>query len=299
MKILLTGATGFIGTNFVLNLHDKYEIVALVREGSNTSKIESFCKVYRYDGKIESLIKIFKEEKFDGVVHLATLYKANHTYNEIDSLIYSNIKFGVDILEAIKVIPVAFFINTMTAFEYSNSDKYNPVNFYAATKHAFFDIIKYYSGVASTYFSHLMIFDTYGANDTRPKIFNLWKKIAKSGEVLEMSAGEQKIDISHVDDVINGFDILIDLCVKKKVKNNQIFALESPKRYFLRKLAKIFEKGTNIKLNIKWGAKPYRENEIMNPVSTKRCKEIKKLPKWKQKINLEKGIEALWKNEKI
>ena len=27
LKILLTGATGFVGTNFVLNLHNKYEII--------------------------------------------------------------------------------------------------------------------------------------------------------------------------------------------------------------------------------------------------------------------------------
>ncbi|EAH4472470.1 NAD(P)-dependent oxidoreductase, partial [Campylobacter coli] len=35
MKILLTGATGFIGTNFILQLYNKYEIIALVRKSSN------------------------------------------------------------------------------------------------------------------------------------------------------------------------------------------------------------------------------------------------------------------------
>ena len=55
LKILLTGATGFVGTNFVLNLHNKYEIIALVRNTSDTSKIEKFCKIYRYDESIESI----------------------------------------------------------------------------------------------------------------------------------------------------------------------------------------------------------------------------------------------------
>ncbi|WP_300704116.1 NAD-dependent epimerase/dehydratase family protein [uncultured Campylobacter sp.] len=54
MKILLTGATGFVGTNFVLNLHKKYEIIALVRQSSDVSKIDKFCKIYRYDESIES-----------------------------------------------------------------------------------------------------------------------------------------------------------------------------------------------------------------------------------------------------
>lgn len=40
LKILLTGATGFIGTNFILKLHKKYEITALVRKNSNITRIK-------------------------------------------------------------------------------------------------------------------------------------------------------------------------------------------------------------------------------------------------------------------
>ncbi|EHF7938931.1 NAD-dependent epimerase/dehydratase family protein, partial [Campylobacter coli] len=50
MKILLTGATGFIGTNFILQLYNKYEIIALVRKSSNVNKIKDYCKIYYYDG---------------------------------------------------------------------------------------------------------------------------------------------------------------------------------------------------------------------------------------------------------
>ncbi|EAI1353343.1 SDR family oxidoreductase, partial [Campylobacter jejuni] len=42
MTILLTGATGFIGTNFILQLYKKYNIIALVRKSSNISRIEKF-----------------------------------------------------------------------------------------------------------------------------------------------------------------------------------------------------------------------------------------------------------------
>ncbi|EAL5456088.1 NAD(P)-dependent oxidoreductase, partial [Campylobacter coli] len=42
MKILLTGATGFIGINFVLRLYKKYEIIALVRKTSNIEKIKGY-----------------------------------------------------------------------------------------------------------------------------------------------------------------------------------------------------------------------------------------------------------------
>ena len=77
-----------------------------------------------------------------------------------------------------------------------------------------------------------------------------------------------------------------------KIKNNQIYTLEN-KRYTLKELASLFEKYSGLKLNIKWGAKPYRENEIFNPISAKDSKELKKLPNYKPKISLEEGIKML------
>ena len=293
MKILLTGATGFVGTNFVLNLHKKYEIIALVRQSSDVSKIDKFCKIYRYDNTIESIQKVFESEKIDGVVHLASLVLGGkNSISVIKDIIKANIEFPSLLLEIIYENPVKFFINTSSSFEYANSNEYKPSNFYAATKKAFYDITKYYSYMLETKFAHLLLYDNYGKNDTRTKIFNLWKKIAQNGETLEMSKGEQKIDISHVDDVINGFDILIQLCLDNKIKNNQIYTLEN-KRYTLKELASLFEKYSGLKLNIKWGAKPYRENEIFNPISAKDSKELKKLPNYKPKISLEEGIKML------
>lgn len=290
-KILLTGATGFVGTNFVLQLHDQYAITALVRENSDISKIESHCKICRYTN-LDSILQLFQKEHFDGVVHLATLYLANHTPQDIKSLVDSNVYFGSALLEACKLNPPRFFINTLSAFAYANSKIYNPINLYAATKQAFYDICAYYAQVLPTTFSHLLLYDTYGNNDTRPKIFNLWHKIAKSGESLAMSAGEQRLDISHIFDVVSGYAVLIQLCLENRVSKNQIYTLEN-KRYTLRELAALFEKYTNSTLRIQWGAKPYRQNEIMEPISAKDSNLLEKLPNWNPKISLEQGLKML------
>lgn len=293
MKILLTGASGFVGTNFILELHNKYDIVALVRESSDISKIEKYCKVYRYDGNIESLMNLFKKEKFDGVVHLAAFQRLDddNAKDFIDSMIYTNITFGSHILEASKKYYIKFFINTLSSFQYANSNIYSPMNLLAATKHAFYKIIYLYSTSNPILFCHLLLYDNYGENDKRVKIFNLWKEIAKSGENLDMSPGEQKMDIIHVRDVVSGFDTLIELCNKKEAINGQIYTLES-KRHTLKELARLFEKYTDSKLNITWGAKPYRKNEIMNPISSHDNKDIMKLPNFNQKISLKEGLKS-------
>lgn len=293
LKILLTGATGFVGRNFVLQLHDQYEITALVRENSDISKIESHCKIYRYKD-LDSILQLFQKEHFDGVVHLATLYFANHMPQDIKNLVDSNVYFGSALLEACKLNPPRFFINTLSAFVYANSKIYNPINLYAATKQAFYDICAYYTQVLPTTFSHLLLYDTYGNNDTRSKIFNLWHKIAKSGESLAMSAGEQRLDISHIFDVVSGYAVLIKLCLENRVSKNRIYTLEN-KRYTLRELAALFEKYTNSTLRIEWGVKPYRQNEIMEPISAKDSNLLEKLPNWNPKISLEQGLKILIK----
>jgi len=228
IKILLTGATGFIGTNFVLRLHQKYEIIALVRPTSNTNKIEKYCEIYRYDDDFKCLENLFNEKKFDGVVHIAALAPtAANPNNNIDDLINSNITFGTRLLEASKE-KIKFFINTSSSFNYCNCTTYRPASLYAASKKAFEDIMTYYAlDNDEIVYTNLLFFNAYGPNDkaNSTRLFSLLDKVAKSGEVLQMTDGTQIVDYSHVFDVVAGFDILIELCLKEpEFAKNKVFS---------------------------------------------------------------------------
>lgn len=291
MKLLVTGATGFVGKNFIFQLHKKYKITALVRTESDTSMIEEYCSIYRDNGDIQTLSAFIQEECFDGVIHLATYYQPSHSSKDFLTMLSSNIIFGSKLLEALCSNPPKFFINTITFSQFTNSSSYTPAGLYDATKQAFCDIICFYASKLPTIFCNLLLYNTYGANDNRPKVFNLWSKIAKTQETMEMSKGEQKIDISHIDDVINGFQTLIELCQNDKISTLSTYTLEN-QRYTLKELANIFMQATNTHLPIIWGAKPYRENEIMDPISSKNSN-LKKLPYWEPKISLQEGIKTI------
>lgn len=288
LKLLVTGATGFVGTNFIIQLHKKYEITAIVRPTSNVSQIEDFCTPYFWNEGIYELAELFRQKKFDGVVHLATYYQPSHSGEDFTKMLSSNIVFGANLLEALSSNPPSFFINTITFSQFANTDSYNPAGLYDATKQAFCDIMHFYASKIPTIFCNLLLYNTYGANDNRPKIFNLWKKIANTQNTIEMSKGEQKIDISHINDVIHGFEVLIELCTNNQVPTLSTFTLEN-QRHTLRELAQIFEYATNTKLPIIWGAKPYRHNEIMDPISSKNSP-LAKLPTWNPKISLKEGM---------
>lgn len=293
MKILVTGATGFIGKNLVKHLSTIHKITALVQENSDISIIKHYCTPYRYNQQLKDLVDFIKQERFDGIVHLATYYQPSHSIEDLNKMLYSNIVFGTQLLEALSYCPPKFFINTITFSQFANSNSYSPAGLYDATKQAFCDITRFYASKISTTFCNLLLYNTYGSNDDRPKIFNLWKKIAQNQEVMEMSKGEQKIDISHVDDVILGFEILVELCRNNKISTLSTFTLEN-QRYTLKELAQIFEDALNTKLPIIWGAKSYRHNEIMDPISSEKSSFLK-LPQWKPKISLLEGILDVYK----
>jgi len=288
MKIFITGATGFIGQHLIkLLLKEGYTIHILVRPSTDSNLINSQVRVFVYNSSIESLLAYFKNENFQGVIHLASLFSTQHKTVEIEPFISSNITLGTQLLEAATLNNVAWFINTGTFWQNYNDKNNNPLNLYAATKEAFETIAKYFTLNHPLKFVTLKLNDTFGSNDTRDKILNLWKKNLQTKELLEMSKGDQIIDISYIDDITNAYLVLIDYVNKTdfNICKNKVFVVSNSQKISLKALSKLFEKLTQTTLNIQWGAKEYRKNEIFIPYSSG-----KTVPNWKQKYTLEESL---------
>lgn len=268
MKIFITGATGFIGKHLVKKLVDEGHQITINLFGEETSPFDDKVLTYKLkETNIQNDIEYLKQESFDGIIHLASLYLTIHQPEDAVKLIDSNIRFSTYILECASQSKVKWFINTGTFWQNYNNAEYSPVNLYAATKQAFESIARYYIETNQIKFSTLRLCDTYGHNDTRPKIFNLWERIAKTGETLDMSPGEQIIDISFIDDIVDAFELLANHLQNNnpEVDNGSVYAVKAKIRYTLKELASIFEEATGFKLNINWGEKPYRNREVMVP----------------------------------
>jgi CDP-paratose synthetase len=268
MKILVSGTTGFVGQHLVKRLAENgHEIFPLAHPTNDFSFLE--------------------REKFDGVIHLASLFLAQHKSEDTVGLVDSNILLGTNLLEVSVKNNIPWFINTGTFWQHYEDKEYSPVNLYSATKQAFQDIAQYYIETSEIDFVTIKLIDTFGPNDTRPKLFNLWDKISRSGETLDMSAGEQIMDISFIDNVIDAYVQMIELISKDKERklNGKSFAVTSGERMTLKELAKLFEKTTGKKLNINWGQRSYRPREVMVPWTKGET-----IPGWKQKVSIEEGI---------
>ena len=270
MKILLTGATGFIGKNLIELLSlNKINFCCIIRPTTDTSFLDSNNFKYFLDnGQLENLIAHMKSENYSGIIHLASLFIAEHKKEQINELINSNILFGTKLVEAAVLSKVKWFINTGTFWQHFDGEQYNPVNLYAATKQAYEDILKFYAETSNLVCTTLKLNDTYGDGDTRKKVFNLWKQISKTGETIDMSQGEQLIDIVHVSKVTEAYLKLIKLLEKEDATKHQLksYYVSSNNNISLKELAVKFERENNTKLNINWGGRAYRKREVMKPI---------------------------------
>ncbi|QLY79125.1 NAD-dependent epimerase/dehydratase family protein [Clostridium intestinale] len=296
-KIVVTGATGYIGSNIVKKLlDDGNEIYLICRKSSsieNLKSVESKLNIFFYEDNIEALIEFFNKIKPDCVFHLASLFIAEHKNKDIGALIDSNIKFGTNILEAMKEANIKNLINTGTSWQNYNSEEYNPVCLYAATKEAYEKIIEYYVSTHELKVITLRLFDTFGPKDNRNKILNLLDKFSKEKTVLKMSPGEQMLDLTYIDDIVSGFCRANQLVGNMQVGKHYKYVLSS-ERIKLKDLIKLYESLSDKKVLVEWGARPYRDREVMIP-----CTNLEILPGWKAEISLKDGLNRMIEINKL
>jgi nucleoside-diphosphate-sugar epimerase len=287
---LLTGASGFIGAALAQRLlRDGWEVHLLLRPGSDAGDLTQALpqlRVHRHDGSTADLVAIVAAAAPQVVFHLASLFLAQHTHDDVRRLIESNLLFSTQLSEAMAANAVRLLVNTGTAWQHYDNDGYNPVNLYAATKEAFAALLRYYVECHGLRVCTLKLFDTYGPGDKRPKLLNVLKRAALDGTPLAMSPGEQLIDLVYIDDVVEAFILAFEqLASGAQQAAMADYGVSSGAALPLREIAALYGRVTGKPLTIEWGGRPYRPREVMLPWTNYRS-----VPGWRPLVDLATGI---------
>lgn len=259
--VLITGATGFVGAHLTKYLVDAgYIVHAIVRPVSDISGLKALkqeqLRIHIYDSQHhfkEIFEEISEREKPRLVYHLASMVVGAPAVERIGELIQSNITFGVDLLEAMKAYGIRNLVNTGTSWQHYENALYNPVNLYAATKQAFQDIEVYYEQACGFKVINLHLFDNYGPGDKRKKLLNLLKDAGERGTVLQMTPGEQLIDLVYIDDLVRAFVLAGEYLLQQQYDYCGTYAVSSGRPIALRNLVEVIQKIMSKEINIKWG----------------------------------------------
>ena len=213
-KILLTGSSGFVGSNILNNLSDNHKFYIVVRKKPSKKILKNknvkFIKFTDY----KDLNNKLKKTNVDVVIHCATHYVKNHEFYDIKKFCESNLLLGNVILENLKNMKVKKFINFSTVWEDSNSIINNSENLYAAYKKSFSIILGFYKkNLTKVKFYETMLSDTFGKNDLRNKIINTLKKNYSRGKTTKIISRNLYLNLLNVLDVIKA----INLILKKKL----------------------------------------------------------------------------------
>ncbi len=290
-KALVTGVTGFIGHHLATRLIEEgWTVTVVVRNGSSEARIPNGAHVARHDGSSIGMMEIFSLARPEVVFHLASKIVTRHSLADLDSLVDSNLRFGLQLLEATVSVGCGRFVNTGTGWQHFENRDYDPVCLYAATKQAFEDLIEYYVRVSGLKVATLKLHDNYGEEDPRGKLMALLLGAALSGELLDLSPGEQRIDLVNVRDVASAFMITDRVLAAQPASVHLHYMIKAPETISIRELAELIQKVTGRPVNAVWGARPYREREVMMP--SDRGEQV---PGWQPTVTLEEGIREIWK----
>jgi nucleoside-diphosphate-sugar epimerase len=292
--VLITGISGFLGRYIAENYKScGWEVHGILRKSSRKKTVISYISssnLHQMSGDHSSINSIMRKVKPDLVVHLASLFISEHNPENIDDLILSNILFGVKLLEAMRINNIKKIINAGTSWQNFKAANYCPVNLYAATKQAFSDLLEYYVDAEGFSAVTLKLTDTYGYDDHRKKIINLLSQAISDRKILEISPGEQLVDLVHGCDVAECFRIVGAELLSNEEKGHSQFYVGSGKPISLKSLVKIMEEICGVTVPVIWGARNYRDREVMIPF------EGNTYPGWKPKIKLRDGLRVILKN---
>ena len=212
-RTLVTGATGFLGRNLVSKLAlDGADVTVLQRQGASSGPIvkglaAQGAQIVDYGTQEEFREKVVAS-KFDRVFHLATLYTREHLPSDIGPLIEANIGLGTQLLDAV-VGTECVVVSALSFFQFRH-ELPAPYSLYSATKEAFTTVARHYRDVALVDVREVVLYDTFGPGDTRPKLIPHVARSFANGTPLSLGPSTQLVNLLFVADVIAGLIAVAD-----------------------------------------------------------------------------------------
>ena len=227
MKILVTGAAGFIGfftakklcergdeVVGIDNLNDYYDVSLKQARVKQLEPFANFRFIKLDIADREAMAELFTAEKFERVIHLAAQAGVRYSLENPASYIDSNLVGFGNILEGCRHNHIQHLVYASSSSVYGANETMpfstqdnvdHPVSLYAATKKANELMAHTYShlyGLPTTGLRFFTVYGPWGRPDMSPFLF---AKAILNGEPIKVfNYGKHKRDFTYIDDIVEG-----------------------------------------------------------------------------------------------
>ncbi len=242
MKIIVTGAVGFVGTNLVKRLlNDGHEVWSL--DNYSTGKKENEqdgCKYISVDisNKSNLLLELEKLDKPDVIFHLAALARIQPSFDNPTDTFNVNVNGTINLLNWARLngnIPLVYAGSSS-----SHGDKYS--NPYTFTKWQGELLCELYNKVYKLPTVVTRFYNVYGEHQildgAYAAVIGIFEKLYSENKTLTVTGdGEQRRDFTHVEDIVDG---LVRCSLNMDVASGKIFELGRGKNYSINEITEMF-----------------------------------------------------------
>jgi UDP-glucuronate 4-epimerase len=227
MKILVTGAAGFIGSHVskkllargdevvgLDNLNEYYDVTLKYARLAQLEKTPGFRFVKLDLADQQGMTELFAREKFQRVIHLAAQAGVRYSLEVPHAYVHSNVTGTLNVLEGCRYNKVEHLVYASTSSVYGANTNMpfsvhniadHPLSLYAATKRANELMAHNYSALFKLPTTGLRFFTVYGPWGRPDMALFLFTKNILAGKPIDVfNHGHHKRDFTFVEDIAEG-----------------------------------------------------------------------------------------------
>lgn len=218
MKVLVTGAAGFIGSQVVRQLLAAGEdVTAVVRPGSPRTRLHGLPDLRCAEASLDdtdAVGRLLVHARPDAVMHLAWYANPRDYLTSAESL--GSMRTTIGLAQRVFATGCPKFVGVGTCLEYSPSDEpvgedhpSDPRSLYASAKHAAWLVARALAARAAAELVWARVFHLFGPGEDPSRLVPTVTASLRRGEPIDLTGGEQVRDYMHVADVAGGLLTLL------------------------------------------------------------------------------------------
>jgi nucleoside-diphosphate-sugar epimerase len=294
-KILITGATGFVGARVTrLLVEQGRDVAVLMRSESNSHRIADLmdqCTVLHGDmSSLENLRSPLCSFAPQAVLHLA--WEGVKGADRNSPIQMRNVSSSIDLYRLTEELGCKHFIGLGSQAEYgplqgkiSESGPARPTTVYGSAKLATGLLLERAAAASDRPFAWLRLFSSYGPDDDPSWLIPYMIRRLLAGEKPSLTQAEQMWDYLHVDDVAAGIVAALDADARG------FFNLGSGQSRPLRTVIELIRDLIDPSLPLGFGEVPYRPDQVMHLEAD--ITSLSSASGWRPQISLEDGLSDL------